>query len=397
MGQSPDADLELIRRWTRTLRVKRQDRAPGRFGARLSVTFGFVFLALFVSSAGSDPKPTLGLALFATLFLYELPAAALARFGGRTVHVWITATCSRTENRGRAVPSLTRLGHALLGSCLSLAIGFGVCRLAPVLKSPELAELGQLQLFWGAAQLLPMFPFKLGGLLKEHLGHWARVKHALASLGLAVATLGRTLDRFEVPLIFVFRSVWLFVCVRELVNRIAEARDASLSPPAKLAEIARLTRADEPGRALRLARDLLDAARSASLRSRASTARAWAAIGTGDLDEAQKAMAVIAGDDMDAHLLAAYLATTGRRRGAIALLEGPEGASVRNVESLKLLADLYYREGEGAKLQRLLGAASDLLSEAELSRIRAALEKLLAKPPANGQPPSAPRRYEHAF
>jgi len=380
MGQSQDDDLALIARWKRHLRAKRQDRAPGRFGIRLSVTLGFLFLAFFASSAGADPKPTLGLALFAVLFIYELPTAVLARLGGRAVHVRITSSGSRTDILGRPLPGLARLGHALVGSGLSVVIGFGVLRLARVLDSPGLTELGQLQLFWGAVQLLPTAPFQLGSLLREHLGHWARVKHAVASLGLALATVGHVFHRLEVPLIFMGCAVWLFLCVRELVGSIAHAGDAKLSPATQLTEIARLTFADEPRRALRLAHDLFDAAHSGSLRSRAAIALVWAAIGAGDVDEAREAMARVSGADADAHLLAAYLATIGRRQSAIALLEGAEGASVRSVESLKLLADLYYREGEGKKLLGLLDSAADLLNEAELSRIRQALETLPKKP-----------------
>jgi hypothetical protein len=397
MRQSTADDLALITRWTRNLSVNRRERAPGRFGLRLSVTFGFSFLALLASCAGSDPKPTLGLALFAILLIYELPAAVLARVRGRAVHVWITSTGSRTDILGQAVPGLARFGHAVVGSGLSLAIGFGLLRLARVMHSPELTEFGRLQLFWGAVQLVPFRPFKLGNLLKDQLGHWARVKHAIASLGLVLATLVRVLDRLEVPFIFIACSAWLFVCVRELFGSIALARDAGLSPATNLAEIARLTCADEPRRALRLAHDLLDSAHSVSLQSRASIALAWAAIGAGDIDEARGAMTRISARDSDAHLLAAYLATIGRRRGAIALLESAEGASVRSVESLKLLADLYYREGESAKLLSLLDSASDLLSDAELSRIQRALETLPPTTPSDCLLPAAARRYEHAF
>jgi hypothetical protein len=397
MRQSPADDLALITRWTRNLSVKRRDRAPGRFGWRLSITFGFSFLALLASCAGSNPKPTLGLAFFTILLIYELPAAVLARVRGQSVHVWITSIGSRTEILGRVVPGLARLGHALVGSGLSIALGFGLLRLARDMHSPELTEFGRLQLFWGAVQLVPTCPFKLGKLLKDHLGHWARVKHAIASLGLALATIVRVLDRLEVPFIFIACSVWLFVCVRELFGSIALARDAGLSPATNLAEIARLTFADEPRRALRLAHDLLDSAHSASLQSRASLALAWAAIGAGDINEAREAMTRISAQDSDAHLLAAYLATTGRRRSAIELLEGADGASVRSVESLKLLADLYYREGEGAKLLSLLATASDLLSEAELSRIQRALETLPPTTPSDCLLPAAARRYKHAF
>ena len=82
MRQSQDDDLELIARWTSNLSAKRPG-APGRFGVRLSVTLGFLFLAFVASSAGSHPRPTLGPALFAMLFFCELPAAVLARVSGR--------------------------------------------------------------------------------------------------------------------------------------------------------------------------------------------------------------------------------------------------------------------------------------------------------------------------
>jgi tetratricopeptide (TPR) repeat protein len=395
MGQSEFDDLELVTRWKRRMRAKRRDRAPGRFGLRLTVTLGFCFLAFAASAAGGHPRPTLGFSLFAMLFFFELPGAVLARARGRAAHIWIQSTGAHTEIHGRALPGLVRLSHALVGSGLSLAFGFVALLLASTLQSPLLAETGRLQLFWGAAQLLPLSPFKLGSLLKEQLGHWARVKQALASLGLALATVVRIIDRFEVPLIFVACSVWFFLCMRELLDSIAEARDAKLSAPSSLAEIARLTRSDEPRQALRLARALLDSAHSAALRGKASVALAWAAIGAGDVEQAREAMALVR--EADAHLLAAYLATSGQGRRAIALLESAEAAGARNAESLKLLADLYYRDGEREKLLALLDSAADLLSEDELLRIRQALATLRPEPTSVALELTSLGPYKHAF
>jgi hypothetical protein len=373
MSQSLADEVDPIPRWTRIVRQRLRDYPPGRRGLRVRVTFGFVFLALVATLTGAHPTPLLGPLLFATMLLQELPGAFWAYALRRFVRVTVGSAGGRTEVVGEPVPARFRLAAALAGCATSLAIGGALLLLARTSPSGLLSEAGRLQLFWGGVQLLPLFPFKLGWLLAEHVRHWARVKHAVASLGVALAVLLKCASQLALPLVLVAFGVWLYACCHELLQSITKARDARLAAEQRLRKIRALTLADEPQKAMRLARHLLRHARSVELRSSAVRALAWAAIGASEVVSARDAIAELPESELDAHLLASYLATSNRPHEAIALLEDARNLGLRSSESLKLLADLYYRVGDRANLAALAASAKNLLSEDDLAQIERAL------------------------
>jgi hypothetical protein len=165
----------------------------------------------------------------------------------------------------------------------------------------------------------------------------------------------------------------------------------------RLTKIRALTLADEPQKAVRLAGHLLRRARSPELRSRVRRALAWAAIGAGDVTLARDAISELPESELDAHLLASYLATSNRPREAIALLEYARSRGSCTSESLKLLADLYYRIDDREALAALAASAENLLSEDDLAQIRQALATPRSKPPEAPPETLATTRLHHAL
>jgi hypothetical protein len=397
MSQSSTDGLDPIPRWTRRVRGSLRRSAPGKRGVRLSVTFAFVCLAIFGTCSGPNPAPQVGVLLFAMMLVHELPGVFWALAAGRFVRVTIHSSGARTELSGEPLAVARRLLLAVAGSATSLATGYALFMLARVVQSAVLADAGRLQLLWGAVQLLPLSPFKVGCLLREHVRHWARVKQAFASLGLAFAVLVKYASQLAVPLVLVAFAAWLYACTRELLHSIACARDARLVAEQRLSKIQALTLADEPQKAIRLARQLLRSARSAELRARARQALAWAAIGAGDVALAREAMLELPESYVDAHLLASYLTTSSRPREAIALLEYANSCGWRSSESLRLLADLYFRVSDRDALAALARSAADVLSEEDLGQIEQALARPPSKPPESPPESLAATRLRHAF
>ncbi len=389
MSQSSADEVDPIPRWTRIVRENLRRWPPGKRGIRIRVTFAFVLLTLIATVAGPNPKPLLGLLLFASLLLQELPGALWARALGRFVRVTVSISGSDTEIAGEPLPARWRLATSLAGSATNLVIGCGLLLVTQVVQSDLLKEAGRLQFFWGGIQLLPLFPFKLGRLLAEQVGHWARVKQAVASLGVAFAVVLKCASYLALPLFLVAFGVWFYACCQDLLQSIARARDARLAADERLAKIRAFTLADEPQRALRLARHLVRRASSPELRARAAQALAWAAIGAGDATSARAAIAELPERQLDAHLLAAYLAINSRPREAIALLELLTSLGSSSSESLRLLADLYFRVDDRNALAALAASAAHLLSAKDLEQI----ERALATPtPTLSAGPPEPRR-----
>ena len=390
MSRSSADEVDPLPRWTRIARENLRRWPPGKRGIRLRVTFGFVFLVLVATLSGSQPAPQLGPLLFITLLLQELPGAFWARALGRFVRVTISTSGSDAEIAGELPPARWRLAVALAGSATNLVIGCGLLLLAQVIQSGLLNEAGRLQLFWGGVQLLPLFPFKLGRLMAEHVGHWARVKQAVASLGVAFAVVLKSASYLAQPLFLVAFGVWFYACCHDLLQSIARARDERLAAEERLAKIRNFTLADNPQKALRLARHLVRRANSPELRARAGRALAWAAIGAGDATSAGGAIAALPESQLDAHLLASYLAISSRPNEAIALLEFATSLGPSSSASLRLLADLYFRVNDRKALAALAASAENLLSADDLEQIQRALATPLPTQPA--EQPAATKR-----
>ena len=372
-GASSADEVDHVSRWLRLVRLKLRRGSGGKPGLHLRVTFDFALLALLATCSGPHPAPHSAIFLFAMMLLHELPGAVWARALGRFVSVSIRSSGGQTEVAGQPLSARGRLALALVGNAAIFATGHALCGLARNLHSPMLAQAGRLYIFWAAVQLLPLLPFKLGSLLRDHVGHRIRVKQAMASFGLAIAVLLKLASHLQTPLVLVAFAIWLYACVRELWDSIARARDEALDADGQLTQIRALTLADDSRRAITLARTLLESARSAELRARAREALAWAAIGASDVALAHDATSPLSTNLLDPHLLASYLTISNRRRHAIALLEEAGQRGYRSSESVRLLADLYFREDDREALAALSDSASDVLTEDELSRIKHAL------------------------
>jgi len=378
------ADLfDPVPRWKRLALENLRRWPPGKRGIRVRVSAGFVLLSLVATLTGAHPHPWLAALLFGTFLIQELPGALWAVALHRLVRVTVGISGGHTEVSGGPLPARKRLFISLAASATSLALGCALVVLGRFADAELIKEAGRLQLFWGAVQFLPLFPFKLGGLLAELGGPWVRVKQGIASLGVAFAVTLKCASHHVLPLVLVALGVWLYVCCHELLRGIAWARDARLATDERLTNIRALTLDNEPQKALHLARDLLHGAHSTELRARAAQALAWAAIGAGDATAAHAAIAELPEQAIDAHLVASYLAVDNRPREAIMLLESAHGLGASSSESLRLLADQYYRVDDRGALALLAASAQNLLGAEDLERIRKALASPLPKPPTS--------------
>lgn len=358
---------------------------------RVKVTLGFLGVAALATCAGSQPTPLLIGVLLGIALIQELPRALLARLSGRSAEVRIDAVGGQTEVSGRPTSNGFDVGLATVGSLVSLLVAavclFGATRMAHGPVASWLSQAGRLQAVWGAAHLLPFAPFKLGALFASHLGTTARVKHAVASLLMALVVVATLVDEMGSPLVFVAMLLLVSACCRNLMRSVAAARDAKLGAEQELRKIEALTLAGHTRIAIRLAEALLGRARSAALKARVGRALVWAAIGEGDAAQAQSALFWLPETAVDLHLLCSFLATAGRTAEAVELLEIAGRHGQRSAESVKLLADLYYRERRFEQVAALAANANELLSPDELERIARALAHAeLAgkeKPPAS--------------
>jgi hypothetical protein len=250
-----------------------------------------------------------------------------------------------------------------------------------------LADGARVQLFWGAAQLLPLVPFKLGSILRVRLALGMRLGLGFASLGVALAMLAWCFNQLERPLVLVGFGLWLSACGKELWQGRGRWLDAREGYARRLGEIESLTQSDQARQAVPIAREVLEAAHSAELRARAGKALAWAAIGAGDVAPAYEAMARLPESQLDAQLVAAYLATVNRTPEAIALLTRAQGLGLGSGASSRLLADLYYREGDVEALAALARSDADLLDTEDRARIERAIGTLRGR--ASQPPPTS--------
>jgi hypothetical protein len=317
--------------------------------------------------------------LFVAMLLYEAPLVVWAAAQRRSVLVTVSSTGAQSQVAGAALPTGQALVLVLAGSALSILLGCALLALTPVQHSVVLMKAGRLQTFWGAVQLLPLLPFKLGVMVHEQLGLAGRVTHAAASMVVALAALAWFADRLEVPWVLVGFGIWLGTCAKNLWQSRARLLDERSDCEQRLREVQSLTLSEQARQAVPIARDVVEAARSVELQARASRALAWAAIGAGDIAQAHEAMARLPESLLDAHLVASYLATVNRTQDAIALLNEAKRGGLRSHESLRLLADLYYRQGNAEALATLAKSDADLLDVEDLARIQQAV-RLVRRP-----------------
>ena len=377
-------------RLAREVRRRLRGFEPGPARIQLRVTLGFLSLTALASLAGRSPRPLLGLMLLAVALAHELPRALLARRAGRSAKVSIDAGGGRTELAGAAPSARLALGLAVVGSCVSLALGalqlWGARALMPGTLAALMSESGHLHLVWGIAHLLPFLPFKVGGLLSSHLVGTARLKHALLSLLFALVLIGTLVHKLTSPLLFVAACALVFACVRAFARGLASAHDLEIDADRRLDAIDALIMSGSARRATFLARELLAEARAPALQTRVRRALAWAAIGATDASLSAEALSQLDASAVDYHLLAAHLATANRRAEAIELLEEARCAGVRSTESVKLLIDLYFRQEQLELVSQITAAEQALLSSVDVKRIERAVE--LAKAAAQKLPPA---------
>lgn len=401
MARALLAEHDPVPRWLRVARGRLRSTFWARSRLRLGVTPGFAFVAFLATCPGPHPKPEQALLLLCALVVYELPGALIALGTGRRARIVVDALGSRSEVAPTALSPLARLAGAVLGSTLSALVGLSLLALSRGSGEPwllaSLGRAGQLHLAWGALQLLPVGPFALGNLIGTKLTPRARLKQALAGFGLAVTGLvaGRSLLATSAGLVGF--SWWLYHALRQLRESGARLHDAGLEPERRLSQIHALMLDDRAPLAAKLARALCSTLRSLELRTRATRALAWAAVGASEIELARKAIAELPDERLEAGLVAAYLSVCGRRREARELLAEVHAAGLRSRQSVQLLADLYYAENDTHSLAALLETAADVLSADDRSAIQRALAASAVTAPDPSTHESAGRPLRHAY
>lgn len=384
------SDSAEVARWLRLVRRRLAEIETPKRGKALRVTFGFCFWTLLATCTGPHPSPLLGLWLALTLLIYETPLLAWALLERRFVRITLASDGTHSQLGAASLSTRRQLGLAIAGSFVCVLLGYSGWAFGPSLQIAGLGQATRLAIFWGTAQLLPLVPFKVGGILRAQLTLRMGLAHGFISLAVALATVAWFWDRLGLPLVLVGFGLWLSACIEELWYGRARWLDARASYAQRLNEIEGLISSDQARQALPIASEVLQAAHSAELRARAGKALAWAAIGSADLAPAHEAMARLPESALDEHLVAAYLATVNRTPEAVALLTQARRLGLRSRAASRLLADLYYREGDIEALAALARTDVDVLDADDLTRIEQAMSSLRTR--ASQPPPGSTAR-----
>lgn len=375
--ERPLSTDDPVESWKARVRERLAERARGKPWLKIWLSFGFVGLALVAGSLGGWTSLFFTLPLFGSVLLaQELPRALLARAYGRSSRVTFSADGGRIELDGDRLRGRAALLFAIVGSvtnlCCALLVLLGTR--GRILTEPAslLAIYAGCHAAWGVAQLLPVAPFRMGEAILRVARPQVRLALSIAVV-LAAIRLGAALDGMMAPL-------WLAVVATILCAAVAGAGQAframwdATSGVDGIADEAEACLArGEPVTANDLALKGLGLARSQEKRSRLWKALAWAAIGRGDAFVAHTGLMGAHPEEIDLHLLAAYLACCNRTDEAVELLEYAGALGHRRSEATKLLIDLSFRRGDDETALALVRSNHSQLSAAEREAVEAAV------------------------
>jgi len=222
--------LDLLPVWIREARARLRALVPSAPRLRVRLELSFLSVAALAAFAGPTPTPSLIAILAYVALAYELPSALLARHAGLGATVKLDAGGGHLELSDPTASPRLALGRAVLGSVVSLLLGAGLllsARALPADYGELVVRAGRLQALWGALHLLPFAPFKLGMLVSRKLATSSRVKHAAASLLLAVGLVVLWAKSLTAPLATIAACGLLLASSRHLLRAWAEAADGA--------------------------------------------------------------------------------------------------------------------------------------------------------------------------
>jgi hypothetical protein len=231
----------------------------------------------------------------------------------------------------------------------------------------------QAHLAWGAAQALPLVPFRIGRLLASRLSVRFRFAQTARSLVIATGALLLLGTRMLTTPAFPLTALVVIAAAFEVATAFNESRDAKAGIEVALQKAETLIADGQPKEAADLALHALQVCHSPRLRVRLWKAAAWAAIGQGDPFAVHAALGHLPPAVVDVHLVASYLACCNRTEEAINLLEQARDRGFRTRETTMLLVDLHFRRGELCAARAIAGSSHELFSIEDKQRLEAAL------------------------
>jgi hypothetical protein len=372
---SPD----LVEVWKARVRSSLPKTTPdGKPKVSWHVSFGFVLVACLLGAGAGRFGWLRSFALLGSVLLvHESARALLCRTFGRSCHVSVSIAGGRTEICGPPFDISRGLSVATVGSLANALLALLLLNFAQRAHDPswatELRELSVGHALWAAAQALPLAPFRLGAELARHLSPSLRRTHAIASGGLAVGLIVAVFTLPKLPLLTFVLTFVALSAVRLALDAFKEERDEQTGVDEKSSEAAAALAAGEAPRAIRLAREALEVARSHAQRHKLWRTLAWAAIAQSEPFLAHLAVQQIQHAELDLHLLCSYLMTCGRNSEAEELLQAGRASGLRSAETSKQLIDLLFSRGDRAGARALSERDADLLSPDDQQVIAAAL------------------------
>ncbi len=347
--------------------------AEPRIEIRWSV--GFVLMGLLAGLPFGGGGPVFALLGLGLLVLVDaLPGARLSQTWGRSSWMVIGAGGASIETFGRRLDRVQALLSGVIGPLVNLALGALSYVLSRRLHTPAadyVRTLALWQVVWGAAQALPIAPFRAGAALAAGLRSSRRA--VLIGFSVKLLFLGGLVVSKLLPAAFPLVTLAVAGAVREFVRIYQVSADEQRGLPAEATRAELHVAAGEGARALAVARRALARARSESLRARLWRAFAWAAIGEGDPLLSHGALGALPLDALDVHLVASYLTTCNRLDEAAGLLEKARSLGQRTPETTRLLLDVSWRLGDLTRGRAVAREDAALLSDDDERVLRASL------------------------
>jgi Zn-dependent protease len=369
---------------------------------RVTSSFWFIAVAFGLFGAGGSANAAKGLAyavvwagiVFISIMLHELGHALTARaFGAKptiTLHGLGGLTLYEGGRMSRAATWLVSFAGPAVGLILGLLLLAATHRQTLGDEARHVVDsFLWVNIGWSIINLLPVVPFDGGHMMAAFLGPRHALMTALISgfVGFAAAAAG---------LVFL-RSPWIAVlfgsatigAVRQVqqIWRLGADSKAGLDGELEKARAA-VSRGDPTG-ALATAETIVAQARTARTRNGAILALAWAQASLGRPVAARELIERLDGSaPIDVYLLAAVEDALGSPERASARLEAARQEGLKDVDAIKLLIDLYARDGQlsravdvAAQELEVLGreAASAVLAEAVTREAHVAAANLAAR------------------
>jgi hypothetical protein len=364
-----------VEAWKSEALARLTDAAGAPLHPRIEITTNFGFALLCIASglpSGTGGPWAACIGLFSVLVVERLPRAALAQSWGMSSRVVIAGDEGDFDTLGVKARGLRAVALALVGPLASMTFAVLLHSLARdgLAAAPALA-LDRLALWhgvWGAAQLLPLVPFRVGRALELSMRAPFGMIHR--ALSLKVVLLVGLVCVKVFPEFFPLVTLTVAGAAGDFVRGCREAFDERDDVGGIAVRAEEHLAEDETLQALTLARHGLARARSEPFRSRLWKTVAWAAIGRGDALIAREAVSALPPKERDVYLVSSYLSACNRTDEALALLERARARGQQARETTKLLLALLVRRGDLRNGRRVALEDLDLLTEDEVRLVR---------------------------